>query len=367
MVVGRVASIHPEETPLAQQLTLGGALTQAARQRKIALPEEITAWSQRAMIEALASSDEGLARQGVDAVRDVKIEAKLEPLAKIARDEARPEALRVAALESVANLPASRELLAATLADPRHYKLRKRASELLAPGGTAEILAALPTAPFDLAQSMAGDLIEKGDDGCGQLLVLVEAGKASPRLLRNRLIEIILRQRSPALQERAAALTRDLPPEDERLDKVIAQRAKDFANAKPDAEHGAQVFQQHCVVCHRFRNAGGNVGPNLDGAVIRGTTRLIEDLLDPSRNVDPGFRQTIIETTDGQSFAGVNLRAQGDNAVVTDVSGKEITIPKTTIKTQTQTQLSLMPPAFETTLSPGDLNDLLAYLLSPPK
>ena len=167
------------------------------------------------------------------------------------------------------------------------------------------------------------------------------------------------------LEVRAAILTADLPPEDARLDTLIAERAEAFRKAKPDAAHGAQVFAQNCAVCHRFRNEGGNVGPNLDGMVARGAHRLIEDILDPNRNVDPGFRQTLIETSDGQNFAGANVREQGEALLLTDATGKDINVPKNAIKTQTQSQLSLMPPAFETQLAPGELNDLVAYLLAP--
>jgi putative heme-binding domain-containing protein len=362
------------EAPLPRKLALATNLAEAVRQRGLTLPEEITRWGQSIVLETLGSSDDELARPAIAALREVKLDAKLEPLTKIVRDEARAEPLRVAALEAVANLPASRELLAATLADPRHFKLRKRASELLVAGGTAEILAALPTAPFELALSMAGDLLDHGDAACGELLDLMAAGQVSPRLLRNRLLESVLTRRTAALQARAAELTRDLPPEDERLGQVIAQRAKDFAAAKPDAAHGALVFQQNCAVCHRFRNAGGNVGPNLDGVAARGPARLIEDILDPNRNVDPGFYQTIVETQDGRTFAGTHLRVTPDASAdpsaavlhLTDLTGQELTLPRREIKAQTPTKLSPMPAAFEAQLAPGDFHDLLAFLLAPP-
>jgi putative heme-binding domain-containing protein len=160
-------------------------------------------------------------------------------------------------------------------------------------------------------------------------------------------------------------LTKDLPPEDARLNALIADRAADFAKAKPDAAHGAQVFRQSCAACHRFRNEGGNVGPNLDGVAARGAARLLEDILDPNRNVDPLFRQTTIETTDGETLVGGNVREQGANVLLTDPTGRDVTIAKPKIKKQNQSALSLMPPIFETALPSGDLSDLLGYLLSP--
>jgi putative heme-binding domain-containing protein len=159
-------------------------------------------------------------------------------------------------------------------------------------------------------------------------------------------------------------LTRDLPPEDARLDQLIAQRATEFRSVTPDPVNGARVFQQQCFVCHRVRGQGGNIGPNLDGVGVRGLHRLLEDILDPNRNVDPAFRQTVIETNDGRTIAGVNLRTEGELIILSDAEGKEQSVLKKAIKTQTASRLSLMPPAFEQILSGKDLDDVVAYLLA---
>jgi putative heme-binding domain-containing protein len=266
------------------------------------------------------------------------------------------------------NLPRGREVAATALADPSSMTLRKRAAELLgqsnAPESRAALLAALPVAPWELALSVAAGL-SKSDAGCEQLLAALETGKASPALLRNQAVAGPLGARPQPLRDRAAKLTADLPPEDARLDGVIAQRVNEFREAQPNAAHGAQVFQQQCVACHKVKSQGGNIGPNLDGVAARGVHRLVEDILDPNRNVDPAFRQTIIETTDGQTVAGVNLREQGASLALSDATGKEVTVQKSAVKNQTQSRLSLMPPIFETQLSAGDLNDLLAFLMAP--
>jgi putative heme-binding domain-containing protein len=359
------AGAHPSELPLAQRLALADNLTQAYRQRGLPLSDALTDWTQHTMLDALASSDDALLKRGVEAVRDVKLDAKLDPLAKIVRDDKRDGALRLAALEATANLPESRDLLVTVLGDPRHMILRKRAAELLAQGGhTDAVLAALPNAPQELMLSFLGALA-KTDAGCIALLDTIEAGKASPRLLLNKAAAGPLTSRPQPLRDRAAALTKDLPPEDARLDAVIAERAAAFGKAQPDATHGAQVFQQNCAICHRFHNAGGNVGPALDGVAARGPARLIEDILDPNRNVDPAFRQAIIETTDGEFLMGANRGDQGNSLILADATGKDITVPKNRIKKQTASLLSLMPPVFETAIQPGDFNDLLAFLLSP--
>ena len=235
--------------------------------------------------------------------------------------------------------------------------MRKRAADLLGQINTPEtrtsLAAALSTAPWDLATSIGGALA-KSDAGAEALLAVIDAGKASPALLRNNAVAGPFATRAPAFKDRAVTLTKDLPPEDARLDKVIAERTEGYRQAKPDANHGQQVFQQNCFICHRLNGNGGNIGPNLDGIASRGIQRLLEDILDPSRNVDPAFRQTILETSDGRTLAGVGLRENGQLFVMSDATGKEISVPKAQVTSQTLSRISLMPPGFEQTLSPTD-------------
>ena len=372
---GEVASLARglSDAPLPQKLALAEGLGQASRERKLALPEETAAWVQRVTLEALKSEDGAVVDRAITAVRDVKVADKVEPLRAIVLRTGEHGPRRAAALEALMDLPAGVVAAAQALADPSSMTLRKKAADVLAGPGDGEarraLLAALPTAPQELASGIAAGLA-KSQKGATALLQTIEDGRASASLLRQKAVAAALARSvagAPDLEGRLVALIKDLPPEDARLDGVIAQRVETYRTAKPDPAHGAQVFQQACAVCHRFRNAGGNVGPNLDGTAARGAHRLIEDILDPNRNVDPAFRQTIIETNDGQTFAGANVREQGATVLLTDATGKEVTVPKSAIKTQTQSRLSLMPPAFEAQLPPGDFNDLLAFLLEPAK
>jgi len=231
-------------TSAPQVLSLAINLAEGTRQRGIPPPPALTMWSHGVILDALASKDDNLARQAIAAVRDMKLDAKLGPLAKLVNDSARDGTLRLAALEATANLPASKDLLTSTFADQGHMILRKRAAELLVQNGVTDaVLAALPNAPDELAISIGGALA-KTDDGATALLALIDAGKASPRILLNRVVSGPMTTRPKPLRDRATALTKDLPPEDARLNALIAERTATFGKAKTDATHGAQIFQQ---------------------------------------------------------------------------------------------------------------------------
>jgi putative membrane-bound dehydrogenase-like protein len=356
--------------PLPQRLLLADKVAQAYRQRGLPLSEAIVGWTQRVMIDALATGDDALLARAIESLRETKLDAKLQPLSKIATDPKRKDEIRAAALEAMANLTGSRPQIQAALRDASSLPLRKKAVELF--NGYLEtperqlLIEALSGAPGELAITIAAALATT-DVSCGDLITTIENGKAAPSLLINTLVAAALEKRSPALRKRAAALTRDLPAEDARLDQLIATRAAGFPSSQSDPARGARIFSQQCSICHRRENNGGNIGPALDGVGARGLHRLTEDILDPNRNVDPIFRQTIVETTGGRTFSGLNAHEEGELLLITDATGKPISIPKAEVKSRTTSKLSLMPAAFETMIPVSDFNDLISYLLGAPE
>src|SRR5262249_5804068 len=154
------------------------------------------------------------------------------------------------------------------------------------------LLKALPTAPAIVASVIANGLASTAAGG-DELLKAVAAGKASPRLLQERDVAIRLEQaKVPNLRDRVAKLTVGNPPADQRINDLLKQRHANFNSAKADAALGAKVYEKNCATCHQLNGKGTKVGPQLDGVGARGLDRLLEDVLDPNRNVDPAFRAT---------------------------------------------------------------------------
>jgi putative heme-binding domain-containing protein len=123
-------------------------------------------------------------------------------------------------------------------------------------------------------------------------------------------------------------------------------------------------MKKHCAACHKAAGEGAMVGPQLDGVGNRGPERLLEDVLDPNRNVDAAFRTTILVKTDGQVVSGLKLRDEGGAVVLANNEGKEVRVPQGDIEESRVSGLSLMPANFVDTLAARDMADLLEYLLS---
>ncbi len=124
------------------------------------------------------------------------------------------------------------------------------------------------------------------------------------------------------------------------------------------------MFEKHCAACHRIGDKGAKVGPNLDGVGIRGPERLLEDILDPSRNVDQAFRTTQVVTADGRSLIGLALREEGNILVLADAQGKEVRVPLDEIEERVVSPLSVMPANVAELVNETDFVHLIGYLLS---
>jgi putative heme-binding domain-containing protein len=210
-----------------------------------------------------------------------------------------------------------------------------------------------------VAEILAGDA-----KGAYALLERVAAGKFSAEVLRSANIkQRIEALKQPALQKEVDELTANLPPANELLQKLIVERRAAFYKAEKDPERGAEIFAKNCAVCHQIAGKGAVVGPQLDGIGQRGLDRILEDVLDPNRNVDVAFRATSLVLNDGRIVSGLVKGEVGEQLILFDNLGKEQRIAKTDVDERNATTLSLMPANVHEIVPERDFYDLVAYLL----
>ncbi len=247
-------------------------------------------------------------------------------------------------------------------------KLREKLAALLGEINSPEtrnfLIEKMNFAPNGL-QTQIALALAASTDGVEALLQTAGSGKISPRVLQERAVKDRLAGlKSTNVTGRVEQLTKNLPPISAEKQKLIDERGAAFDPAEASAVRGADVFKQTCAVCHSIDGQGGLVGPQLDGVGARGAERLIEDILDPSRNVDPAFRYSIVTLKNDEVVTGLQRREEGEVVIFVDATGKEVSVPKKEIKERRQSELSLMPDNFSEALKPEDFNDLLAFLLS---
>lgn len=222
---------------------------------------------------------------------------------------------------------------------------------------------ALKASPLRL-QTLIAETLTGDKDGAEVLFSLVKAGQASPRLLMLPAINARLQALNiPKWKEQVAELTAGLPTDAEARDKLILERKQALDKGQASAAHGAELFTKNCANCHQLAGKGALVGPQLDGIGLRGRDRILEDVLDPNRNVDVAFRTTTLQLQDGRVVSGLVRREEGALIVLADPMGKEFTVPKADVEERKQTALSLMPANVGETITPADFADLAVFLL----
>jgi putative heme-binding domain-containing protein len=354
---------------LARDLAL--AVHRADQERGIADPDELAEYAAGVARRLLASDETSKVQGGAELARELRLSSLRGALAELAATASRPIESRMAAVDACITVDAQGAvaILAPILGNPTEViVLRQKAAGALASIQTDEareaLLVQLRTAPDRLAVEIAAGLAQQ-TQGAELLLTEITAGRASPRLLQERTVEERLRKTSIVdLDTRLTTLTAGLPAADDRIHKLIAARGEQFAKARADAAAGREVFKKHCAACHRVGGEGGKIGPDLDGVGLRGADRLLEDVLDPSRNVDQAFRSTSIQTSDGRSLSGLVLREEGAVLVLADSQGKELRVPLADIDDRALSPLSPMPANVADLVPEGDFYDLLAFLLS---
>jgi len=307
-------------------------------------------WGEALVRKLIEAKDDGLAVQAIELGGALKIAALEAALASLAADKTKSEVRRSAALATLPALPGRKhiDLLSAVLEDGSEpISLREKAAGILGglnqPAAQEELAKVLTAAPqrLDLAIATA---LAGSKAGAEKLLETVALGKASPRLLQERAVEGRLAgAKIPDWKERVAKLTAGLPPADQRIQDLLKTRHERFAQTKKDPALGAKVFEKNCAICHILANKGAKIGPQLDGIGNRGLDRLLEDIIDPNRNVDQAFRSTTINLKNGQIVSGLVLREEGEVVVVADSQGKEVRVDKKNIEERTVSQLSPMP------------------------
>ena len=379
-----IARSYPPRSDIARKFTWDLA-AQAGKQGRLEIVDGMTADTGYAWL-AVGRFDPEVVPVPTTAVGDAmapRLESirraarlKLEPLAddivRLANEGGGEPVVRMAAADALVRLrpAAAVEPLTKLLGDAAlPVAMRQQAAELLGridrPEAQAALLAQLRSAPQPVELAIA-TAIAGNKQTAETLLAEIRAGHAPAALLKEAAIVDRLRTAGVAnVDPQVAELTAKLAPADDRVTKLIASRRQGFLAGSFDPAAGRAVFARSvCANCHRVGDVGKNLGPALDGIGSRGLDRLLEDMLDPNRNVDQAFRTVIVQTDGGQVVSGFGLREEGSTLVLSDSKGEQIRLPLAEVESRTPSSLSPMPGNISEQIPEADFYQLLAFLLS---
>jgi cytochrome c oxidase cbb3-type subunit III len=154
----------------------------------------------------------------------------------------------------------------------------------------------------------------------------------------------------------------------EREAKQLAAYVRSLGRIEPeklpgDPARGKAIYANNkCASCHIIRGAGTGLGPELSEiGAKRSGVYLKESIVNPSAAVPEGYLVVGV-TSGGRTVRGVRVNEDSFSIQIRDAGGKFHSFRKSEATIQREPKSSLMP-AFDK-LSPGDLDDLVAYLAS---
>jgi putative heme-binding domain-containing protein len=133
------------------------------------------------------------------------------------------------------------------------------------------------------------------------------------------------------------------------------------------ADRGRLLFHESNVVqcrnCHQIGGKGTELGPRLDSIGKKyDRAKILENILQPSQQIDPQYRTWVVETKAGLVLTGLLVKRDAKEIVLRDVQGKVLTVAASEIVEVFSQNKSLMPELLVRDFTAQQLADLLQYL-----
>ncbi|HMF12813.1 MAG TPA: c-type cytochrome, partial [Gemmataceae bacterium] len=131
--------------------------------------------------------------------------------------------------------------------------------------------------------------------------------------------------------------------------------------ATGDADRGRAVFTKaSCASCHSGAQA---LGPDLRGVAGRfSRDYLFTAILQPSKDVSPRYRTTLVATADGKTHQGIVIYEAVDSLILQTGPDSTVRLTNPRIAERRTLTKSLMPAGLLDKLTDGEIADLYAYL-----
>jgi len=143
---------------------------------------------------------------------------------------------------------------------------------------------------------------------------------------------------------------------------------KKMAEGSGDAAAGERIFFHSraagCYRCHQVDGRGGRIGPELSTTARQlDRAKLIEAIVDPSKEIAPRFVPWSIVTTEGKALTGllVGEAVTGEQSY-SDAEGRLFVLRPEQIDQRIAHEKSIMPDNLVEQLTAREFRDLLAYL-----
>ncbi len=146
----------------------------------------------------------------------------------------------------------------------------------------------------------------------------------------------------------------------------VVESYRPALSLKGDPEKGRQTYSAICAACHKRGAEGRDIGPDLLSVVQHPAEKLLDSILDPSADIQPGFSSYTCTLNTDEQIYGLLASESANSIVMKLVDGTTKTVLRNQIKTLQSQNLSLMPEGLEAAISHQHMADLIAFLRTAP-
>ncbi|MEC7906754.1 MAG: PVC-type heme-binding CxxCH protein [Verrucomicrobiota bacterium] len=195
-----------------------------------------------------------------------------------------------------------------------------------------------------------------------ELLTAFDEGTLSPNALSLSQQSQLLNHTRAQVRQRVSVLFQTNSKRTE-----IVEQYKPAIEKLGDIDRGRVVFERACIACHR-RGSSGNahLGPDLATVIEHEPDQLLANILDPSRDIQPGYQAYYCQLKTGEQLFGLLASETASGIVIRQIDGSERSVLRMDIDSLRNANISLMPEGLENAMSPEAVSDLIAFLKGAP-
>ena len=203
------------------------------------------------------------------------------------------------------------------------------------------------------------DLLLSRDAWIGSLLEAMESGGVGTADLNAMRRQRLLSHPNADVVSRSELLLAGKIDSDR---KNVLDEYRQALQSPGNSGRGKELFKKNCGTCHRLGEEGYAVGPDLTAVASKSHEFLLQEILDPNRNLDSRYIAYLARTDNGRSVTGLLLAETKTSVTLRGPDAKDESFARVDLEQLVSNRLSLMPEGLEKVLSKQDMSDVLAYL-----
>ena len=190
-------------------------------------------------------------------------------------------------------------------------------------------------------------------------ILLGEAGQGGFSLADLDPAKIANLRNSPKTRDQVAQLMKST---NSGTRQEILEKYRASLSMTGDKQRGKQVFAKSCAACHRMDGVGYELAPNLASFQFRGAEAILQNIIEPNREVNPQYLNYSILTKDDRIVNGMISNESAASITLIRGENQAETIQRSDIAEIKSSKMSIMPEGLEIQVDIQGMADLIAFL-----